>query len=57
MTPPAKSTSPFAAAVQLIGRCFRSGDVLAISFRAKRWQPERATIVVRNGRLPKVKAG
>jgi hypothetical protein len=47
----------FVVAVQLIGRRLRSGDVLAISFRTNRGLPERAKFVVRNGRLPKVKAG
>jgi hypothetical protein len=47
----------FVVAVQLIGRRLRSGDVLPISFRTNRGQPERAKFVVRNGRLPKVKAG
>jgi hypothetical protein len=41
----------------LLGRRFRAGDVIAITFTARHWQAERAKVVVRKGRLPRVRAG
>ena len=39
---------------KLIGHRYRAGDVLMVTFTAKGWRRERARIVIRRGRKPRV---
>ena len=39
---------------RLAGHRYRAGDVVTITFTARGWKPERARIVIRDGRLPRV---
>jgi hypothetical protein len=44
-----------ACSVPLAGRRYRAGDRLFITFSAPGRRPERAEVIIRNGKLPRVR--
>jgi hypothetical protein len=42
-------------AERLAGKRFHAGDVLSVALTAAGYQPERAEVIIRDGRLPRTR--